>query len=447
MKQLFTRKLTDRTKIVKYNAIGSLLIKACSSIIDFAKVPMLLSYLDSERYGIYVTISAIVYWSHNFDFGLGAGLRYKLTESLSIGDQQNAKQLVSTAYISMSVLMAVVFMCFTPIGILLDWQKILNSQVVTNNELLLCVIFVFAIYLIQFVLELISYVVQADQKSAFSMTFKPIANALTLILLFLFNNCGYNSLFGACLAMCVPIVVVLLCVNVGLYYKLYATIAPSWTDFSFSKLRDIYSLGFKFFLDQIVAFIIFNTASIMLTHYVDPTETTLYNVSWTYFGIIVMLNNMMLQPLVAAVTDAYVKDEHAWIRNIFLKIKLYSIGLTFISLFMLIISPYVFDIWLGHKVNVPMPVSIMMTMYFILNIWTVPYKYILSGVGKMYVTTIWSIIKVIVYIPSAIILVKSYGIYGLILAITFMSTLPDLIIGFIQYNLIVNKKARGIWNK
>lgn len=447
MKQLFTRKLTDRTKIVKYNAIGSLLIKACSSIIDFAKVPMLLLYLDSERYGIYVTISAIVYWSHNFDFGLGAGLRYKLTESLSIGNQQNAKQLVSTAYISMSVLMAVVFMCFTPIGILLDWQKILNSQVVTNNELLLCVIFVFAIYLIQFVLELISYVVQADQKTALSMTFKPVANIITLLLLFLLNNCGYNSLFGACLATCVPIVVVLLCVNFGLYYKLYATIAPSWSNFSLSKLRDIYSLGFKYFLDQIVAFIIFSNASILLTHFVGPTETTLYNVSWTYFGIIVMLNNMMLQPLVAAVTDAYVKDEYIWIKKIFSKVKLYAMGLTFFSLFMLIVSPYVFDVWLGHKVYVPMSLSIMLTLYFILNIWTVPYKYLLFGVGKMYITTIWSIIKIIIYIPSAIMLVRFWGIYGFILAITIISTLPDLIIGSLQYNLIVNKKARGIWNK
>ena len=149
---------SERTRLVKRNAVGSLLIKFFSMFIDFAKVPILLSYLDSEHYGVYITIASIIYWSHNFDFGLGAGLRYNLTKTLSLGDTERGKRLVSTAYISMGAIMGIVFICAVPVFCFLDWNNILNCSVVSSSELLYSVILVLAAYLIQFVLELLSYV-------------------------------------------------------------------------------------------------------------------------------------------------------------------------------------------------------------------------------------------------------------------------------------------------
>ena len=122
---------TERSVILKRNAFGALLIKFFSLIVDFAKVPILLTYLDSERYGVYVTIAAIVYWSHNFDFGMGAGLRYQLTTSLSLGDYTRGKRLVSTAYISLALILLGVFSISLPICTVLDWSKILNCTVCT----------------------------------------------------------------------------------------------------------------------------------------------------------------------------------------------------------------------------------------------------------------------------------------------------------------------------
>lgn len=124
---------SERSRNVKKNAIGSLLIRILSMVVDFAKVPILLTYLDSERYGLYVTIASIVYWTHNFDFGLGTGLRYKLTSAISNSNFEYGKRLVSTAYLSMSGVMSFLLLVFLPIIAFLDWNRLLNTNTIQNH--------------------------------------------------------------------------------------------------------------------------------------------------------------------------------------------------------------------------------------------------------------------------------------------------------------------------
>ncbi len=437
----------SRTRIVVKNALGSFVIKVFAMGIDFAKVPVLLTFLEPKYYGVYITIASIVAWTHRFDFGLGSGLRYQLTKSISQNDNIKGKQLVSTAYISMSAIMLCVLLICVPIALFLDWRNILNCDFIGSTELKLCVCMVLAVFVVQFVLELISVVLQADQKAAISSIFKPLANLLTLALILILRRRAHNSLMLACLAMTVPIAMVLLITNIIYFLKQYNSIAPSFRDFNRQCISDIYSLGVKYFSGQVSALVVFSTASFLISHYINSTEAAVYNAAWMYFGVLVMFNSMVLNPLVAAVTDAYVKNEDGWIHSIFKKIRLYSCMLTVASLCLLAISQLVFKWWLRGRLEIPWSLSIVMTAYFICNIWITPYKNFLSGVGKMNVTVILSICKIILFFPVAITLIKIWGTIGLLMAIIFINTLPNMILGVYQYHLIMSHKAKGIWNQ
>lgn len=438
---------SNRSKMVVKNAAGSFGIKAAAMAIDFLKVPVLLSFLDANYYGVYITIASIVAWTHQFDFGLGAGLRFKLTKAISTGDETRGKQLVSTAYLSMSAIMSVILLIAVPIVVNLKWDNILNCNFIDPSVLALCVCMVLAVFVVQYVLELISIVLQSNQRAAISNIFKPLANLLTVVVLLIIRNFAHNSLLLACLAMTIPIVLVLLGANVWLFYKKYNAIAPSFKDFRKDCIKDIYSLGLKYFAGQFSSLIVFSTASFLLSHYVDPVEAAVYNTAWTYFGIIVVFNSMVLTPLVAAVTDAFVKGEEGWIRNVFTKIRIYSILLTLASLSMLAVSQMVFHLWVGDRIIVPWNLAIIMTAYFICNIWITPYKNFLGGVGKMNVTVIISFCKIVLFFPVAIWAVKMWHATGLVMAILVVNTLPNTIFGIYQYSLIINHKAKGIWNK
>lgn len=438
---------SDRTKIVVKNAVGSFSIKALSMAIDFAKVPVLLSFLDSSHYGVYITIASIVAWTHQFDFGLGSGLRYKLTEAISKQDEERGRQLVSTAYISMAAIMLLVLLICLPIIVCLDWVSILNCNFINASELVLCVCMVLAVFVVQFVMELITVVLQADQRAAVSNIFKPLANLLTVVAVLILRKYVHNSLILACLSMTVPIVMVLFIANVVLFARRYKAIAPSFNDFRKERIKDIYSLGMKYFTGQFSSLIVFSTASFLLSHYVNPVEAAVYSTAWTYFGVIVMFNSMVLTPLVAAITDAYVKAEYVWIKNIFKKIQLYSVVLTAGSIIMLAVSQIVFHLWVGDKIIIPWGLSIIMTIFFIVNIWNTPYINFLSGVGKMNVFVVTSFCKIILFFPVAIAMIKLWGTTGLVVAILLINSLPNFILGRYQYYLITQNKAKGIWNK
>lgn len=438
---------SERSQIVVKNAAGSLAIKAVAMAIDFAKVPVLLSFLDSSHYGVYITIASIVAWTHQFDFGLGSGLRYNLTEAISTKNEERGKQLVSTAYISMAAIMlAVLFICL-PIIINLNWSNILNCGFIGPSELVLCVCMVLAVFVVQFVLELISVVLQSNQRAAISNLFKPLANLLTVITVLVLRQYTHNSLFLACIAMTIPIVVVLFIANVFLFAKRYKTIAPSFKCFRRECLHDIYSLGLKYFAGQFSSLIVFSTASFLLSHYVNPSEATVYNTAWTYFGIVVTFNSMILTPLVAAVTDAFVKGEDSWLENIYHKIRIYSWTLTVCSLGLLAVSQFAFHLWVGEKVVIPWLLSIIMTIYFICNIWVTPYKNFLSGVGKLNISVVISFFKIILFFPVAITFIKMWQSIGLVLAILLVNTMPNMVFGLYQYKLIISHKAKGIWNR
>ena len=443
----YLRGRSNRSQIVMKNAAGSLAIKAFAMVIDFVKLPVLLTFLDPGHYGVYITIASIVHWTHQLDFGLGTGLRFKLTEAISMKNEEQGRQLVSTAYISMSAIMLAVLAVCVPISFLLDWTSILNCQFISLQELIICVCLVLAVFVVQFVLELISFVLQADQKAAISHIFKPLANLLTVILILVLRRYAHNSLSLACIAMTLPVVLVLFTANVILFARRYKAIAPSFKDFRKERIKDIYSLGLKYFAGQLSTLVVFSTASFLLSHYVNPTEAAVYNTAWTYFGVLVMFNSMVMSPLVAAVTDAFVKGEDKWIKNTYVKIRTYSLLLTCLSLMLLAVSQFAFHIWVGDKIIVPWGLSIIMTLYFISNIWVTPYKHFLSGVGKMNVMVIVSFVKIILFFPVAIALIKLWASVGLVLAILVVNTLPNLIIQIYQYNLIISHRASGIWNK
>lgn len=438
---------SQRTLIVKRNAFASLIIKLFSMFIDFAKVPILLSYLDSERYGLYVTIASIVYWTHNFDLGLGTGLRYKLTSAISRHDFIYGKQLVSTAYFTMSVIMVLLLLLLLPIIAFLDWNVLLNTSIVTGKELVYCISIVLIIFVFQFVLELITYVLQAYQKAALSTVFKPIANFVTLLIILILRIFSYNSLLYACLAMTIPIVLVLFICNIYYFKGAYREVSPCRSAVKKECLRDVYSLGLKFFVSQLSNLVVFQTASFLISHYVNPAEAAAYNSAFTYFGVIVIFNTLMLQPLAAAVTDAYVKSDYVWLKNIFSKINRISLLLSLLSIVLLLISPIVFRYWIGDRLAISLPMSICLTIYFILNIWTTPYSSFISGVGKMNIAMILGILKIVLYLPVAIIFVKLFDTTGIIISIIIINTLPNNVVYHIQYKLIVNKTAKGIWNK
>ena len=438
---------SERSRNIKKNAIGAIAVKIIAMAIQLLQVPIVLSYLDSTLYGLYLTITSIVVWTHNFDFGLGSGLRYKLTEAIANKDYDRGKTLVSTSYISLAGIMLTVAICLIPAVHFFNWRDILNCNELPNSYLSTCVIVVLATLLIQFVLELITIVLQANQRAAISTVFKPLSNVVALIGVIVLKYTNEPSLLAACLMLTAPLVIVLLTANIILFMRKYRHIAPSLKYYRTSVMKDIYSLGVKFFITSLSGVIVYNSTSIIISHYLNPFEVTVYNIAYTYFSLFVVFHGVFLTPVWAGITDAWVKKDIPWLRACMKRIAMLTAVFSLFIIIALCISKFAFHIWIGDKVSIPGILSTWLALYFVLNLWSATYNCFVVGVGKAQLSMYLSFFKIIAFIPMLIAAVNYYGLIGVVIATILINTIPNVLFGYLQYNRLINNKATGVLNK
>lgn len=438
---------SERSRNIKKNALGAMAIRVIAMAIQLVQVPVVLSYLDSTLYGVYLTITSIVVWTHNFDFGLGSGLRYKLTEAIANKDFRRGKALVSTAYISLAAIMLAVGLCAAPFVHYLNWPDILNCHTISSGYISVCVIIVLATLLIQFVLELITIILQANQRAAISTIFKPLSNVLAVVGVIILKYTSTPSLLAACIMLTLPMVLVLFAANVILFTRKYRDISPSLSSYNPSILKDIYSLGLKFFITSLSGVVVFNSTSIIISHYIAPSEVAVYNTAYTYFSIFVIFHGVFLTPIWAGITDAWVKKDILWLESCMKRISWLTAVFSILIIIGLTVSQLAFHIWIGNRLSIPLILSSWLALSFILNLWSATYNCFVVGVGKAQMSMYLAIVKIITFIPAVILAIKAWGIIGVVISTIVINTIPNVLLGYIQYRLLITGKASGIWSK
>lgn len=148
----------------------------------------------------------------------------------------------------------------------------------------------------------------------------------------------------------------------------------------------------------------------------------------------------------SATTDAYTKGDFDWIHNVHNKINLLLIGVIILLCIMVVASPFVYSIWIGDKVTIPMSMSILMAIYSFILMWSQSYSYILNGMGKLKLQAINTIFVAVLFYPIIHTLGSIYQVIGILIGMCIVN-IPGIILNAIQIKLILLKKATGIWNK
>jgi O-antigen/teichoic acid export membrane protein len=438
---------SQRSVLAKKNIIFSFFFQGFGVFINLLFVPLLLDYLDVERYGIWLTLTSIVGWFTFFDAGLGNGLRNKLTEAIARGETELAREFVSTTYAIISIIFVSVLVIFYFINPFLNWSKILNTNSVPQNELSLLALIVFTFFFLKFIFNLIGIILMADQRPAINNIFGPSANFISLIIIYIltFSTKGALVLMGFILSV-VP-VFILLVATIVLFSGRYKHLRPSLKFIRWNHAGSLLGLGIKFFILQISALIIFSTSNVIITQILGVDQVTIYNIAFKYFQIPVMLFGIIMIPIWSAVTDAFAREDYEWLKRTLTKLNKISVLFIFGIILMLLISPFVYRIWVGQEVEVPYLVSATMSLYAIMTVFASPYSFYINGLGKLYIVLRLVIFTSILYIPLAILLAKTpMKLAGVMLA-TVIINLLNIPLYVIQTNKIINQQAYHIWNK
>lgn len=438
-KRYFSNTHTRSKKAIK-NIVNAFVIKGVSIAINLALVPLTINYLNPTKYGIWLTISSILGWVDFFDVGLGHGLRNKLAESVAEGDMKKAKAYVSTAYISVSVLCAVLFGIFLIINQFIDWNTLLNIPGHIDEDIKTISFIVFFMFSMRFILQLINSIFLGYQESAKVSFNVALGNLLVLIGVFLVTQFSHSSLLYVAFLISVVPVLVLLGANLFYFSTTLKSISPSFKSFDYKSLRNILHLGVKFFIIQISLLVLFQTSNLLISRYFSPDLVTSYNIAYKYFGVVIMVFNIIISPYWSAYTEAYVKKDYAWMQRALKQLLRIWVMLACAAVIMLFASDYMYNWWVGGKVKIDFSISLFMMFYVILTSLGDVYIRFLNGVGNVRPQMIANLIGMILYIPTSyFIAVKSgMGVAGIILSIIICNSYGVLIAPF-QVKKILNK--------
>lgn len=398
-----------RSAMIKRNIIAMFLIKGGSILTSLLLVPITLNYVDSETYGIWLALSSMVTWIHFFDIGINNGLKNKLAEALAKDDLVMAKKYVSTTYAILSLIFIPIMLLLLIISPLLNWGSILNLPPESAEGIAVVVAIIVAYFCLNFILSTINIVLQADQRTSDAAFRQLLQQLLSLAIIYVLTLTTKGSLLLLCIGLCISPLAIVLLFNLTLFNGRYKAISPSIKTIDFSVAPDLLKLGVMFFICQLAFMVQTQFSDFLIIRYYGPTEVTNYGIAARYFGVAYMVWGIMMTPLWPAVTDAIAKRDISWIKNItnrFIKM----LGLATIALlFMLLVAKYVYHIWVGDKVSIPIILSFWVMANQFVKMTGSLFVQILNGAGILKLQTYLSFVTPMVFF-GVFFLLKNIGL-------------------------------------
>lgn len=439
---------SDRTKNIAKHIGWSTFYKIGSILANFLLVPLTINYLDTTNYGVWLTLSSFISWFSFFDIGLGNGLRNKFAEAKSLGNYKDAQALVSTAYFTIGTISSTVILIFLILNQFINWTQLFNTDSELENVLSVLLPIIFAFFGLQLVVKLITNIYQADQNHSIQGKIQFFGQALSLITIWLLTKTDKSSLiiFGS-IFTALP-VLILVGLNLFAFKTRFKDFKPKFSLWKKEYLKEITGLGFKFFIVQIAAMILFSTDNFIISKLFGPEEVVPYNIAFKYFSIVTMGYTILITPYWSSFTEAYAEKDFQWIKKSVSNIQKIWLIIPIGLVAMVLLSNWFYKLWIGQTISISFNLTLGMAFYVLILTWTMIYNYFINGVGKIKLHLFVSVFTIFLNIPLSIFfaIVLNWGVTGIIWG-TSICLLVNLSFMPYQYRKIVSKQDTGIWSK
>ena len=438
----------ERSVLLKKNIVISFLNKAVAVIVSFLLVSVTIDYVNTEQYGIWLTLSSLIYWIALFDFGMTHGFRNRFAEAISNSDRLLCKKYVSTSYVLLSIIFLSLLCVLSILNIFINWSSFLNLDKGLNETLRIMFYIIIVCFCLTNILRVVTTMFAADQRPAIAAIITTMESVLTLTIIWVLTKIKTGNLIDLALVSSgIPLLLIIVVTFYTFYiWQRYSDLRPTRSTIDFSLSRKILGLGGKFFIIQLCMLVIFQSINIIISRYLGPEQVTLYNVAHKYYSVFYAAFIIIVTPYWSATTNAYVTGDIEWIRLNLKRLKLLLLLCGIGQVILILISPWLIKIWLGDAVSIPLYISISMAINIWLLAYSAMYMYMINGIGKVKLQMIIYLVFACLSIPLMIFGSKQFGLISIIIVTSAVYASLG-IIGKIQLKKLLDKKAIGIWNK
>lgn len=435
-----------RTNNIIKNVKLTFLFKIWISIVTFLQVPIIIDCLGTYQNGVWLTISSLILWIDIMDIGLGNGLRNKLSEAIAEGNRRKARQIVSSAFVFLCLIVLPIFIALEITVASLDMHSIFNTHDSLVPNLPESVLFAVAMVCCTFVFKLTGNVYMGLQLPAMNSLIQACGLSLALLFTYLLYYTQHANFFNivAVNTGC-PVLTYIFFYPYTFWYK-YPYLRPSFKFFNKDIAVLLLKMGVKFFCIQLGSLFLFASSNMLISQLYNPSIVTTFQISYRYMTLLLTAFTIVAMPLWNATTDAFTKGDWEWIVSANRKMNKISLLFVLCMLLMFLLSKQFYNIWINNdKVIIPYSYTFLIGIYVILLILSTRYSYFLNGVGALRLQLIFTFVDALLFIILAVITSMLSDKIEYFIIIMCITQIPGLIVNKIQFSKIINNKAEGIW--
>ena len=402
----------SRTNLLVKNVFSSLILRGLGTAINFLFVPLVINFVNAERYGIWLTLSSVLTWFTLLDIGFGNGLRNKFSEAVALDDIEEQRKLVHTTAAVLILISALIFTLNIIFTNQIKWDEFLGVDVSYRTELQQLVFLLISFFSLQFIFQIYNPIQYALQKPAMIARTILVGNALGLIGILYLREFSEPSLFNLGFVVMGSNVLSIFLFTAYFFIVQRRDLIQKIERPTLDTLGSIFSLGIKFFFLNIAYMVQFQTS-------------------------------IILSPVWSSVTNAQVNNDYRWIKKLINKLLLIWGVIAIGSIIVLLIAPTIYNLWIGEIITIPFITSLGVLLIVLSNCFSEIFISVLNGMGKVNLQFYISIFVIIFFVPIAYYLSVelSYGIFGICMAIV-ITNVNGLIVAPYQVYVEMRKNRK-----
>lgn len=432
----------ERLRRVFWTAAASALAKGVNTLTMLAYVPIALSYLGTERYGLWMAITSTLGFLGFADLGIGNGVLNLISESHGKGDVEVAKKSISSAFfllIGISVGFAFLFVLVYPH---VAWDRFFNvSSSMARTEAGPAVATLVACVLANLALSIIPRIQMGYQEGYLNSIWQGFASLLGLVGLVAIVRLEAGLPWLVLVIAGAPVIENLLN-GVGLFAFQRARLLPKWRYIDRSFSWQILSIGFLFLVLQVANAVIYYADNIIIARTLGPEVVTHYAVPSRLFWIVSNSLYMVLAPLWPAYGEASARGDNLWVRTTLIKTVLLILVLcSLASSFLIVFGERILEVWTGSRVVFSLSLMIGLGVWATLSSVITSIAMFLNAMEKIFFQSVFSFVVAVLSVAVKISIVRSFGLLGIVWS-NIICSLILMLIPYIIYSIITFNKYK-----
>ena len=426
----------ERFRRVFWSAFASATAKAISISTTLITIPLTLHYLGAERYGMWMTMSALIAMLSFADLGIGNGLINAVASAHGSDDRCAIQRYISSAFFLLTVIAASVIVIFGCTYPYVPWFTIFNVRdELARQEAGPALAVLVTCFALMIPAGIVQRTQMGLQRGFLASMWQCIASVVGLIgvLISIWFEAGLPwlvfSLVGAPLAVSM--------LNGLLFFShVYPDIAPKLNAVSRDAMKHVAHTGLLFLILQIAGAITFTSDNLIIAHFLGASAVTQYAVPEKLFSVISFGLSIALMPLWPAYSEAIARGDLLWVRTTFRRSFLTVIGLSALfSGIMIVASPSIIKFWVGNTVTPPFLLLFGLGLWKTLEAGGNAMAVLLNGAHVMKAQVVISLLTAAAVLTLKIIFVDKFGIS----AVVWSTLLPYLFITMIPYLFVLQQ--------